>query len=220
MTMRLSGVIFDLDGVIVHTSELHYQAWKRLADEQGAAFGRRQNEKFKGVSRLDCVQLLFPGLTEPERIRLTDVKNGYYIDLLASLGPADILPGIPDLVEALRAEGISIAIASVSKNTHIVVEKLKIAGKFDAIVDGTMVQNSKPAPDAFLLAAKKFKLPPASCLVIEDAAAGIQAAIAARMTAVGVGNTADLPDAHEVVSGPHELSVDRLNHIHERVTFS
>jgi len=207
----LKGVIFDLDGVITDTSGFHYLCWKRLADEYSVPFDKEFNERFKGVSRLDCARMLFPDIKDEEEIeRLANKKNDYYVEMCQQIVPEDIFPGVIEFLSELRKNNIKTAIGSVSKNTDLVLSRLQVKELFDAIVGGRDIKRSKPAPDVFLLGAEKLGLDPKDCIVIEDAYAGIEAAHAAGMLAVGIGTKENLPIADMVVPSVKDLSLKDL----------
>lgn len=189
LTPVVEGVIFDLDGVLTDTAEFHYLGWQRLADEEGILFDREINEGLRGVSRRDSLLRLLNGREEPEE-RLQAMmtrKNQYYVELIRSITPANLLPGVAELLKELRAAGIKIGLGSASKNAQDVIERLGIASYMDAIADGNSVSHSKPAPDVFLHAAAQLGIKPAHCVVVEDAASGIEAAMRAGMWSVGLG---------------------------------
>ena len=171
--MTENAVIFDLDGVIVSTDDCHYRAWKRLADEEGIYFDREINHRLRGVSRMESLSIVLERANRPytteERQALAERKNGYYWELINELTPEHILPGVMPLMERLKEHGIKIAIGSSSKNTPLILERLGLANYFDAVADGNAVKNSKPDPEVFLLAAAKLGIPPAQCVVVEDA---------------------------------------------------
>ncbi|GAP07566.1 MAG TPA: beta-phosphoglucomutase [Anaerolinea thermolimosa] len=185
----IRGFLFDLDGVLTDTSEYHYLAWKRLADELGIPFNRQENEALRGVSRRESLLLLLKGrpASEEQMNAWMELKNQFYIQFIQQMTPTSLLPGARELLEELRQGGYLSAIVSSSKNTPLVLERLQIAPLFDAIVDGNTPVRSKPAPDLFLLAARKLSLLPAECVVVEDAAAGIDAGKAAGMRTIGLG---------------------------------
>lgn len=199
----MSGVraaIFDLDGVICTTSRCHYLAWKRLADELGIPFDEKANEALKGVSRRESLELLLRAgartdWTEAEKQAMLDRKNGYYIGLISGLTRAALLPGVEDFVLALRAAGIKTALGSASRNAPLILEQLSIRPWFDAVADGSMVRRAKPDPEVFLLCAGKLGLPPADCVVFEDAPSGVLAAHRAGMRCIGVGSRQTLAEA-------------------------
>lgn len=185
----LRGVIFDLDGVITDTAEYHYQAWKRLADEEGLPFTRADNEQLRGVSRRQSLLLILGGqeLSEARMEQMMSNKNRYYQELLAQVTPDDLLPGVAALLDELDAAALPYVIASSSRNARAVVSRLGMADRLAALVDGNDVTRSKPAPDLFRCAAAQIGLMPHEVLVVEDAAAGIVAALAAGMSALALG---------------------------------
>lgn len=194
---RIRAVIFDLDGVLTDTAEFHYLAWKRLADEEGIPFSRELNERMRGLSRRDSLRVLLGGreVSEEQAQALMERKNRYYQELLKGLTPAHILPGVIPLLQTLRERGIRIAVASASRNARIVLERLGLEAWIDVLVDGNMVERPKPAPDLFLEAARRLKVSPSECVVVEDAAAGIAAARAAGMRSIGIGPPERVGDA-------------------------
>ncbi len=185
----LKGIIFDLDGVLTDTAEFHYRGWQRLADEERLPFDRHANEALRGIARRESLMLILGGRQLPEEKiqEMLERKNRYYVEYIQQITPADILPGALDLLKEVRAAGLKCAIGSASKNTCTVVEKLGIAHLVDAISDGYSVTNPKPAPDLFLHAAAQLQLPPPHCAVVEDAAAGVEAAIAGSFRSIGLG---------------------------------
>ncbi|NJL65468.1 MAG: beta-phosphoglucomutase [Methylacidiphilales bacterium] len=185
----IKGVIFDLDGVLTDTAEYHYRGWQRLADEEGLAFSREANEELRGVSRHDSLLKIIgnKNYSNEKFQEMMERKNRYYVESIENISPADLLPGALDLLKELRSLGIKIALGSASKNARPVVEKLGIGVYIDVIADGFSVQQPKPAPDLFLFAAQELGLEPGECVVVEDAGAGVEAAIAAGMRAVGLG---------------------------------
>lgn len=219
---EVRAVIFDLDGVITDTAELHYQAWRRLADENGWPFDQLINDHLRGVGRAESLEIILAGRQLPaaQREALTELKNRYYVELLDTLSPADVLPGARQLVVGARAAGLRTAIASVSRNTATVLSRLGIRDLFDAVADGTTVARSKPHPDVFLAAAALVDVPPGLCVVIEDAAAGVAAALAAGMWTVGLGPGERVGAAHAVLADLTEVDVDRLLAIVEVAAWS
>jgi len=189
MRRKIKAVIFDLDGVITDTSEYHFQAWKRLADEEGITFNRDDNDKLRGVSRSECLKILLNGkqVLAEQFQEMMDRKNEYYVELLRQMTSENILSGAKEIVLELKRRGIKTAIASVSKNTKTVLQGTGIENLFDVIVDGYSVKNTKPAPDIFLFTAKELGVKPKDCAVVEDAEAGIEAALAGNMLPIGIG---------------------------------
>ena len=190
----MKGIIFDLDGVIVSTDEQHYLGWQALADKLGIPFSREVNNRFRGVSRMACMDILeeIGGkcYTDQEKLVYATWKNDYYRNLLAELTPADLSTEVKSTLDALRARGIKLAIGSSSKNAKFILERIGLGDYFDAISDGTNISRSKPDPEVFLKAAEFLGLKPTECLVVEDATAGVDAAHAGGMKAAAVGDAA------------------------------
>lgn len=203
-TARAQAFIFDLDGVITDTAHLHFVAWRELANEIGAPFDAAFNEQLKGVSREASLErILARGTqryTSAEKARLAERKNAAYVDLLSGMTPADLLPGALDALQAARAAGCRVALASASKNAATVLEHLDIVDAFDHVVDANLIVHSKPDPEVFLAAAKALAVDPADCVGIEDAVAGIRAVRAAGMFALGVGDAGVLVEADQVIA--------------------
>lgn len=212
--MSKQAVIFDLDGVIVSTDEYHYQAWKKMSEEEGIPFNREINERLRGVSRMESLSIILEQSTREytaeEQVALADIKNAYYKELLANLSPEDILPGVRSVLDGLRERGIRIAIGSSSKNTPFILKQIGMEGTFDAIADGNQIVKSKPDPEVFLLAARKLGLEPSVCVVVEDAEAGLESARAAGMKAVGVGSAAVSPLADVRAEDLSKITVEEL----------
>jgi kojibiose phosphorylase len=187
--VSIQGCIFDLDGVLTDTAEYHYQGWQRLADELGVPFDRARNEALRGVSRRRSLELLLDERRYPEAQmqEMMERKNRYYQELLTQITPADLLPGVSNVLQAARAAGLKIAIGSASKNARKVVQLLHIMPYIDALADGYSVVRPKPAPDLFVYAAGLLQVTVDACVVFEDAAAGVEAARVAGMYAVGLG---------------------------------
>jgi len=185
----IKGFIFDLDGVLTDTAEYHYRGWKRLADEIGIEFTRKDNEALRGIPRRESLLLILKGreFSEEQLREMMDRKNNYYLDFIREITSRDLLPGSRELLEEIRAAGLKSALGSASRNASEVVERLGITGLLDAIADGHSVALQKPAPDLFLFAAAQLGLIPSECVVVEDAAAGIEAARAGGFRSVGLG---------------------------------
>ena len=195
--------IFDLDGVIVDTAHYHFLAWKRLADELGIPFTVEDNERLKGVSRMQSMDILLSlgnvSLSQHDKETLANKKNTWFVDYVERMMPEEIYPGVKALLEQLRKQGIKTGLASSSKNARTVIQRLHIESYFDVVVDGTMVVHSKPDPEIFLLAASKLGVNSKDCVVFEDAEAGVEAALAAGMKCVGVGSPVQLGKAQRVI---------------------
>ncbi len=208
------AVIFDLDGVITDTAEFHYLGWQRLADEEGLAFDRATNEALRGRSRRESLLALLgdAAVDEDELERMMQAKNSYYVASLETMSPQDALPGAVDLVDDVRRRGLKVAIGSSSKNARMVLDKLELTGRFDAIADGHTVDDAKPAPDLFLAAAQLLDVAPSECVVVEDAASGVDAALAAGMTAVGIGPAERVGHAHHRFDAVDEVDLEAVLH--------
>ena len=214
MTKKFRAALFDLDGVLVDTAKYHYLAWKNLAHELGFDFSEQDNERLKGVSRLRSLEILLEigGLTfdEETRNRLATQKNEEYVNYIQNLDETELLSGAKECLLALRARKVKIALGSASKNALLILENLKIMDLFDAVIDGNKAHRAKPDPQVFLLGAQELDVHPADCVVFEDAEAGIQAAKAANMFVVGVGQPDVLSAADVVVPGLYAFNVDSL----------
>jgi beta-phosphoglucomutase len=196
--MRIDGVIFDLDGVLLSTDGLHYEAWKQMADREGIYFDWEINERLRGVSRMASLEIILERAARPyseeEKEQLAEWKNEQYKRSLERLSPDDLFPGALEFLDYLTSAGIEIAIGSSSKNTRTILERVGLMDRFRGRVsDGTNISRSKPDPEVFLKAAVMMRVPPSSCLVAEDAWAGIEAAKAGGMLALGLGSAADHP---------------------------
>ena len=190
--MKYKGVIFDLDGVICSTDHYHYLAWKALADRLGAYFDETINNRLRGVSRMASLEIVlerYDGqLSEEEKLAAAEEKNNTYRELLKQMSPADLAPEVKATLDWLRAQGLLLGIGSSSKNTKFILERIGLGGYFDAISAGTNITRSKPDPEVFLKGAEFLGLEPKDCLVVEDAKAGIEAALAAGMDAAAIGD--------------------------------
>jgi beta-phosphoglucomutase len=212
---RPQAILFDLDGVLTDTSEYHYRAWKRLADEEGIPFTREENDAhLRGVSRRESLMYILRDrkVTEEQIQEMMDRKNRYYTEMIKDMTPADLVPGGRQLLQSIRDAGIKIAIASVSKNCRTVLERLDIVNTFDGIADGYSVANTKPAPDLFVYAAGSTNTPTSACLGVEDADAGIEAIKNAGMLALGIGPRERFHRADKVIPTLANMSLqDILN---------
>jgi len=206
-----AAVIFDLDGVLTDTAHYHYLAWKRLADTLGIAFDQAANEHLKGIDRMGSLDLILgpaaQKYTQAQKLALADDKNLHYQQLIASMTPADLLPGALDALHSVKAAGLKLGLASVSKNALTVVERLGIRALFDDIVDAATIAKSKPDPEIFLTAARHVMVEPSHCLGVEDSIAGIRSIKSAGMTALGIGDPAILTEADRVIAGLHLFSL-------------
>lgn len=211
----IKAVIFDLDGVLVTTDELHFSAWKRLAEELGiTGFTKADNARQRGVSRMASLEVVLEKtdrkFNDEEKIALAEKKNDMYVKSLSTLSPNDVLSGVNEFITYLRNNEIKTAVGSASKNTPVILEKTDLADKFDAVSCGLDTQKSKPDPEVFLIAADKLCIVPSECVVIEDSDAGIEAAKAGGMYAIAVGEA-----EHNKMADISAASVDDLYKIIE-----
>ena len=211
---KYRAALFDLDGVIVDTAKYHYLAWKRLATELGFDFSEAQNERLKGVSRTRSLEILLEigklNLDEAVRRALAEKKNRWYVEYIQKMDESELLPGARECLVRLREKGVKTALASASKNAPLILRNLNIASLFDAVIDGNKVSQAKPDPEVFLLGARELRVGPRDCVVFEDAEAGLQAARAAGMYAVGIGKADVLQSADYVVDGLRNFDVNML----------
>lgn len=206
----MKAFIFDLDGVIVFTDRFHFQAWKRLADNMGIYFDDKINNRLRGVSRRDSLEIIlerYEGkrLSTEKKQEMMEEKNRIYRTLLASMSPEDVSAEVRTTLKKLRSAGYLLAIGSSSKNARFILEKVGLLDAFDAISDGTNITNSKPNPEVFLKAAEYLGVQPEECTVVEDAFAGIDAAKAAGMKAVGIGDAKEYERADYKIENLGEL---------------
>ena len=189
---KYNAVIFDLDGVICHTDKYHYQAWKAVADELGIYFDEEINNRLRGVSRMESFEIIlerYEGeMSEEEKECWTTKKNDIYKELLKNMSPADLSTEVKETLDDLRANGHKLAIGSSSKNARFILGQLGLGEYFDAISDGNNISKSKPDPEVFVKAAEYVDEQADKCLVVEDAKAGLQAAIAGGMDCAAIGD--------------------------------
>ena len=204
-------LLFDLDGVLVDTAKYHFLAWKQLADELGIPFTAQDNERFKGVSRTRCMEILLElgsrTMPEEEQNFYRDKKNQTYVSYIQNMGDEEVLPGVTDFLRDAKSRGYAIALGSASKNSGLILDRLHLTKYFDAIVDGTKVSRAKPDPEVFLQGAAELGLPPQECIVFEDAVAGVQAAHAGGMQVVGIGSRQALPEADLNLPGFQKITI-------------
>lgn len=193
--MTYQGVIFDLDGVICSTDEYHYLAWKALAEGLGIPFDRATNNRTRGVSRMASLEIVLEKsearYTGAEKAALAERKNALYRELLGQMSPADLSDEVKGTLLTLRERGVRLAIGSSSRNTPYILERIGLKGFFDAVSDGNNITRSKPDPEVFLKAAEMLGLDPSVCLVVEDAHAGVEAAVNGGFDAAAIGDARD-----------------------------
>lgn len=207
--MRRKGLLFDLDGVLVDTARYHFKAWKRLAETFEVDFNEERNEKLKGVSRVESLRKILEWggktLSDAEFQKAMDLKNTWYLEYIDRMAPDEVLPGAERFLKEARQDGYKIALGSASKNAPHILDKVGLTPLFDAIIDGNRTSRSKPDPEVFLLGAEDLLLQPSQCVVFEDAEAGVEAAKAGGMYAVGVGSAEVLHKADKVIPGFEDL---------------
>lgn len=204
MAMKFKAIIFDLDGVICYTDEYHYLAWKAMADSIGVYFDRTINNRLRGVSRMESLDIIlekYDGeLSQPEKENLAQQKNELYKEFLKQMSPADLSEEVSATLDALDKLGLRMAIGSSSKNAPFILQQIGLGGYFDAVSDGNNITRSKPDPEVFIKAAQMLCLPPEDCLVVEDAVSGAEAGHS------GGFQVACLGDASAAKAGDYNLS--------------
>jgi beta-phosphoglucomutase len=207
--VQIKACLFDLDGVIVDTAKYHFIAWKEMAEELGFSFSERENELLKGVSRMRSLDILLKigGIVKSEEGKnlLAERKNQRYLEFVHQMTEEEILPGVTNFLNELKINEIPIALGSASRNAPLIMDRIHLKEKFDAIIDGNAVTKAKPDPEVFLRCAESLKVGPRNCLVFEDAQAGIDAALAAGMKVIGVGSPDILSDADHYIPNFEKL---------------
>lgn len=197
--MKYQNAIFDLDGVLVDTAKYHYLAWNKIAGRFGFSFTQQDNERLKGVSRIDSLKILLSigglCLTDEEMQRVAAEKNEYYLDYISQITPDELLAGAKEILAFFHSKGLRVSLGSASKNARLILEKTGIAQDFDCIIDGNCVTKAKPNPQVFTQSADRMQISYGACIVFEDSVAGIQAAKSAGMLAVGIGDPKSLRQA-------------------------
>jgi beta-phosphoglucomutase len=212
---KIKACIFDLDGVICDTAKFHFLAWQRLANSLGFDFSEAENEKLKGVSRVESLRLILKwggvDIRDQEEFdRLAELKNEWYLEFIKTMSPDEIMGGVTDFLTDLRAKNIKIALGSASKNAVVILEGLNIMHFFDEIVDGNSTSRSKPDPEVFLMGAAKFSFLPDECIVFEDAEKGVEAARRGKFWTVGIGEPEILHEAHTVIKGFEGFKIEDI----------
>jgi len=190
----IKAIIFDLDGVLIHTDHYHYLAWKQMADNEGIYFNKTINNRLRGVSRMESLEIILErasrSYSEQEKLALAEQKNEFYKQSLLKLTPKDLDEKVLDFLQQLMRQNIKIAIGSSSKNAKMILSQIGIIDLFDAISDGTNITRSKPDPEVFIMASEMLNVPIANCAVVEDAKAGIDAANTGGFLSIGIGDAA------------------------------
>ncbi len=215
--MKRKGFIFDLDGVIVDTAKYHFLAWRKLANSIGVDFTETQNEQLKGVSRVKSLEKILTWgdktISQDDFTNLMARKNDDYLKYIEQMDESEILPDVPKVLNFLSNRHQPISLGSASKNAVVILEKVILLDKFDAIVDGNDVSNAKPDPEVFLNAAKSINIPADQCIVFEDSVAGVQAANCANMISIGIGDKNILHEADYIFNDFTEISTEFLEEL-------
>lgn len=212
--MKYKACLFDLDGVLVDTAIYHFKAWQQLGLQFGYQLTEDQNEQLKGISRVESLKRIlewakFTASDEQQSIWLKE-KNEIYLNLISQMNPNEILPGVSHFLEDIKRKGYLIALGSASKNAQIILEKTGLLKWFDAIIDGNIVEKSKPDPEVFIKGAEALQVKANECIVFEDAQAGIEAAKKANMYAVGIGEASILIQADKVIKSFENVTIETL----------
>lgn len=214
----LKACLFDLDGVVVDTAQFHYAAWREMANSLGFDLTEEENEQLKGVSRMRSLDIVLSignqTLDQETKNRIAAEKNERYLELCQKMTPDDVLPGVRVFLDSLQRAGIKIGLGSASKNARLILKQIGMTEYFATIIDGNRITKGKPDPETFLLGAEDLHVKPAHCIVFEDAVAGIQAAKAGGMAAVGVGH-ANLTEAGAdlVITGFQDIDLNTVEHL-------
>lgn len=211
----IKACLFDMDGVIVDTAKFHFKAWHRLAESLSVPFTEEQNEQLKGVSRVDSLEKILNWgniqLNNQKKIELMELKNKWYLEYVEEVNPDDMLPGTLTLMETLKVNNIKIGLGSSSKNSMLILEKLRLLPFFDTVVDGNKIHLSKPNPEVFLKGAQDLNVNPMEALVFEDAISGVDAAKSGGFHCIGIGDPQILSKADIVVSSLAEVNLDMIS---------
>ena len=212
--MKIKACLFDLDGVVVDTAKYHYIAWQKIAAELGFHFSERDNERLKGVSRMESLDILLSvgkiDLSLSQRSELAERKNNLYVSYIEKMTPDEILPGVIRFLDELHNHDILLALGSASKNAGHILDRINLTHKFDVVIDGNKVSRAKPDPEVFLSGAAELGVTPQNCLVFEDAQAGIDAARNAGMSIIGIGKFENLKGADFVIPNFENMNFNRL----------
>jgi beta-phosphoglucomutase len=222
--MWTKACIFDLDGVVVDTAKYHFLAWKRLSEVLGISFTEKDNERLKGVSRMASLDIILElgGISLPgsEKEKLASIKNKWYVEYISRMTPEEILPGTIEFLKDLKSKKIKIALGSASRNTPLILDRVRLMNVFDAVADGNSVHKAKPDPAVFIKAAEMTGIEAGRCAVFEDALAGVEAALNAGMICIGIGDQTILKDAHMVIKGLYEMDINKLIVLEKRLGYA
>lgn len=215
--MSLKACIYDLDGVITDTAKYHYESWKWVGEQLEYKLTEKQNQKLKGVGRKESLEKIIKWsgvrISEAEKQHFLNAKNNMYLELIDTMTPSEIFPGFIAFNNAAKAAGIKVGVGSSSRNAIRIIDKLDLVLAFDAIVDGGMTPNSKPAPDIFILAAEKLQTPVSECLVIEDSQAGLTASKKAGIKSVYFGTNKGMKGSQLTIKSWEDASIDLFSNL-------
>lgn len=208
--MSIKGVIFDLDGVLVFTDKLHYQAWKQMADKMNIYFDEEINNRLRGVSRMDSLEIILENyhgepLSIEQKEHLATEKNDTYRELLKTMTKGDATEEVRETLAELKRRGYKLSLGSSSKNARFILERVELLDMFDAISDGNNITKSKPDPEVFLKGAEYLGLNPEDCLVVEDAEAGVDAGLAGGMKVAAIGDAVNCRKANYTLNSFADL---------------
>jgi beta-phosphoglucomutase len=212
----IKACIFDLDGVIVDTAKYHFIAWQRLAKELGLDLTEAENEQLKGVSRMESLDFILSkgnlqnNYTEEEKNALAAKKNNWYGEFIAKMDHSEVLPGVVDFLDSLKANGYKIGLGSASQNTPTILEVTGMTHYFEVVIDGNKTTRSKPDPQVFQMGAQGLGVAPNEAVVFEDSYKGLEAAITGGFYSVGIGNAEELGSANLVIEGLHQMTIEKL----------
>ena len=212
--MSFKGAIFDLDGVLVDTVPLHFNAWKRMFNEYGKEFSFQDyKQKVDGIPRMDGARAILSDISQDELVKAATRKQGYYLEFLQKEGVQRYQTSV-DLINELKSNNVKIAVISSSKNCHLILEKTEILKLVDAETNGNDITKGKPDPQIFLMALDKLRIKASEAVVFEDAVLGVEAAKKADIKTVGIDRHKDpkrLNKADMVVEDLGEVNFDKLS---------
>jgi beta-phosphoglucomutase len=214
MRNPIKACLFDLDGVLVDTARYHFIAWKRLSESLGVPFSEHDNEQLKGVSRVESLEyILRKGMLHADdehKKQWMDTKNTWYLELVNTMHPDELLPNVRNFLKELKDAGYLIGLGSSSKNAQMILDKTGITPFFDTVVDGRHTSHSKPHPEVFVTGAQNLGVLPSETIVFEDALSGIDAALAGGFYAIGLGQPEVLKKAHWVIPSLQSFNLSQL----------
>lgn len=200
---EIKGFIFDLDGVIVDTARYHFMSWKKLAGTLGFDLDDKIEERLKGISRMHSLEIVLDAgkieSSQEEKVKMAAQKNDWYLDSLKDVDDSVVLPGVFPFLEGLKTGGYKLAVGSASKNATTLLTRLDMTDYFVTIIDGNMVEKTKPDPEVFINAARDLQIREDHCMVFEDSVKGIKAAIKGGFNVIGIGQETILGEADAVI---------------------